>query len=78
MRTSYTEIFICTNSKFVNDFPVKIFDIFEKKYFNVPKLPHLKYILQRLKASVMLNDGLVDIPKYWVHFLNVLEMGTIR
>ena len=54
---------VYTYSKFVNAFvPMKSLDM---KVFLCAKItPYEIYTLQRLKASGMLNDGMVDILKY--------------
>ena len=48
------------------------------KHTDTKITPYEIYTLQRLKATGMLNDGMVNVLKYYVHVLNALEMATIR
>ena len=76
MRTFCAKIlYVYTYSKFFHDFvPIKILDM---KVFPCAKItPYEIYTLQRLKATRMRDDGVVDIMKYQVHVLNALEMAT--
>ena len=67
MRTSFANILYVQIPNSLMIFESKFYT-FLKEVFQCTKItPYEIYTLQRFKAAGMLNDGLVDILKYWGH-----------
>ena len=74
----FGENFICTNSKFVNDLPVKILDIFEKSISMCQNYPHINIHITKVKSIRNAKWRSGGYPEILGTRLNALEMGTIR